>query len=85
MALRLVYFAWVRERLGRDGEDVTPPPGVTTAKALAAWLAARGGAHAEVFGDMARLRVAVDLAMADAETTIAGAREVAFFPPVTGG
>lgn len=83
--MKLVYFAWVRERLGRDGETVEPPAGVLTVAQLAAWLATRGGEYAVVFGDLARLRVAVDLVMAGPDAAVTGAAEVAFFPPVTGG
>ena len=83
--MRIVYFAWVRERLGCDGETVEVPASVVTAGDLATWLGARGGEYAAVFGDMSRLRIAVDQAMATPDTPITGATEVAFFPPVTGG
>ncbi|HEY0315596.1 MAG TPA: molybdopterin converting factor subunit 1 [Sphingomonas sp.] len=85
MAIRLLYFAWVRERIGLDGEPVDPPADVADVAGLVDWLAARGGGHAEALGDRARLRYAVDQAFAPPETRIAGAREIAIFPPVTGG
>ena len=85
MAINILYFAWVRERIGLDGECVDPPAGVTDIAGLVGWLAARGGGHAEALSDRARLRYAVDQAFAAPETPIAGAGEIAIFPPVTGG
>ena len=83
--LTLVYFAWVREAVGRDEEQVErPAPGTTVADMVAA-LAARGGGHAEVFGDAARLRAALDQRFVSMDTPIGDARELAIFPPVTGG
>ncbi len=83
--MRLLYFAWVRERIGLAEEDVTPPADVATVEALVAWLAARSPGHAAAFADPARLRAAVDQAFVPLDTPIADAREVAIFPPVTGG
>lgn len=85
MALDLLYFAWVRERIGRDGERVEPPAAVADVRGLIAWLAARGGGYAGAFAEPARLRCAVDQSFAPLDTSIVGAREVAIFPPVTGG
>lgn len=85
MAIALLYFARVREAIGRDGETVDPPVGVTDVAGLIDWLAARGGGHAEAFADRARLRCAIDQRFAPLDTAIAGAREIALFPPVTGG
>jgi sulfur-carrier protein len=79
--VKLLYFAWVREGVGRDEEEVVLPRGVDTVADLAAWLAGRY----PVFGDSARLRVAVDQQMAGFDARIEGATEIAFFPPVTGG
>jgi molybdopterin synthase sulfur carrier subunit len=84
-AVRLLYFAWVRERVGVGEEEVTPPPSVTTVAELVAWLAAASERHAAAFAQPARLRAAVDQAFVPLEASIAGAREVAIFPPVTGG
>jgi molybdopterin synthase sulfur carrier subunit len=84
-AVRLLYFAWVRERVGVGEEEVTPPPSVTTVAELVAWLAAASERHAAAFAQPARLRAAVDQAFVPLESSIAGAREVAIFPPVTGG
>lgn len=83
--MEIVYFAWVRERAGVERETVTPPAGVETVGQLADWLATRGEGHKAAFADPARLRAAIDLNMAGFDAPIADAREVAFFPPVTGG
>lgn len=83
--MKLVYFAWVRERVGRPDENVEPPPGVGTVAELVAWLKARDERYAEAFASEASVRAAVDRVHAKPDTSIAGAREVAFFPPMTGG
>lgn len=84
-ALTIVYFAWVREGIGCDGEQVErPAPGATIAD-LIATLAARGGGYAQALGDAARLRAAIDQRFAALDTVIGDAREIALFPPVTGG
>lgn len=85
MALEMLYFAWVREAIGVAGERVDPPASVGTVGALVDWLAARGGGYAEAFADRGRLRAAIDQSFADLDAPLAGAREVALFPPVTGG
>ena len=83
--MRLVYFAWVRESIGIAGETIELAPGVVAVADLLDELERRGGGYAAAFADRARLRFAVDLAMATLETPLADAREVAIFPPVTGG
>ena len=85
MALDILYFAWVREAIGIGQERADPPAGIATVGALVDWLAARGGGYAEAFADRSRLRAAVDQAFVPLDAPIAGAREVALFPPVTGG
>lgn len=85
MAIELLYFAWVRESLGCDGETVDPPTSVVTVADLLDWLAASSNAHAAAFADRARLRAAVDQRFGPLDTPIAGTREIAIFPPVTGG
>ena len=81
----LLYFAWVREAIGLGHEVVDPPADVTSVAGLIDWLAARGGGYAAALGDKARLRAAVDQAFVPLDTPIEGAREIALFPPVTGG
>lgn len=83
--MRLVYFAWVRERIGVGEEEVDPPAEIATVAALVDWLARRSAGHAAAFVDRDRLRAAVDQAFVPLDAPLAGAREVALFPPVTGG
>lgn len=85
MAIDILYFAWVREAIGQGGERVDPPADVVSVADLIDWLAARGGGYATAFERRDRLRAAVDQAFVPLDTSIAGAREVAIFPPVTGG
>ncbi len=85
MAVDLLYFAWVREAIGRDGDRIDPPVEVATVGDLLDWLAARDPAYARAFADRGRLRAAVDQAFVPIDHPIAGAREIAIFPPVTGG
>ena len=83
--LSIVYFAWVREAIGRDEEQIERlDPGRTVAD-LVAMLAARGGGYAEALGDSTRLRAAVDQRFVPMDSLIGEAKEVALFPPVTGG
>lgn len=81
----MVYFAWVRERIGRGSETVDPHAGIDTVADLIGWLAAGSASHAAAFADRARLRAAVDQTFVGLDASIVGAREVAIFPPVTGG
>ena len=85
MALTILYFAWVRERVGTGEELVSPPSEIATVGELAKWLARSNDAHGEALSDLSRLRAAVDQQFAGLDASIRGAREVAFFPPVTGG
>lgn len=85
MAIEMLYFAWVRERMGLAQETVTPPPEVTTVAMLVEWLAGRDATSAAALADRARLRAAVDQDFVAMDAGIVGAREIALFPPVTGG
>jgi molybdopterin synthase sulfur carrier subunit len=85
MSLELLYFAWVREAIGRDGEQVDPPSEVGNVAELIAWLAARGGGYAEALANPDKLRAAIDQLFVPLDAPIVGAREIAIFPPVTGG
>jgi molybdopterin synthase sulfur carrier subunit len=82
--MQVLYFAWLRERVGAASEEVDPE-GASTARELVDRLSARAPRYAAAFADMTAVRVAVDQEMCDLDTPIAGAREIAFFPPVTGG
>lgn len=83
--MKVLYFARFRQVLGRGSDDITPPTSVTTVGGLLEHLAATDEACAAAFADRRIIRVAVDQAHASLDSSIAGAREVAFFPPVTGG
>lgn len=83
--MKALYFASVRERVGLAEEEIDPPPGVETLAELMGWLAARGEGYALAFSAQGGVRAAIDRAHAKAEARVAGAREVAFFPPMTGG
>jgi molybdopterin synthase sulfur carrier subunit len=85
MSVKLLYFAWVRERIGKGEEIIDPPVGVATVADLMAWLASRGDEYALAFESSKFIRVAIDRTHVRATATIAGAKEVAFFPPMTGG
>ena len=85
MSVKLLYFAWVRERVGRAEEVVQPPPGVATVADLMTWLAGRGEEYAFAFDNPKVIRAAIDRAHVKPTATIAGAKEIAFFPPMTGG
>lgn len=85
LAVDMLYFAWVRERIGIDGERVTPPASILTVGALIGWLEGRSPGHAEALADPSRLRAAIDDRFVGPDAPIAGAREIALFPPVTGG
>lgn len=83
--MRILYFAWLRERIGIDHEEVTPPAGVTDVAGLVAWLKRRSPGHAEALGDAARVRIAVNQEAVGPDHPVAADDEVAFFPPMTGG
>jgi molybdopterin synthase sulfur carrier subunit len=83
--VKLRYFAWVRERVGKPEEEIEVPPGVATVGELMRWLAGQGEEYAHAFENPRVIRAAVDRAHVRPESAIAGAREIAFFPPMTGG
>ena len=83
--MKALYFAWVRERVGMDEEELDPRPTVETVGDLIAWLSERGEGYARAFAKPAAVRVALDRVHVRSDTSIAGAKEVAFFPPMTGG
>jgi molybdopterin synthase sulfur carrier subunit len=83
--VKLLYFAWVRERIGKSDEEVAPPATVSTVAELMAWLAGRGEEYAYAFENPKVIRAAIDRKHVQPATPIAGASEIAFFPPMTGG
>ena len=83
--MRVKYFAWVRERIGKEEETIDPPADVRTVGDLIDWLARRDESYAYAFETPRVIRAAIDHAHVKPEATISGAREIAFFPPMTGG
>ncbi len=83
MRLEVLYFAWLRERVGSGRETVESD--AATVADLVAELSARGEGHAAAFADTRAVRVALDQELAGFDAPLAGVREVAFFPPMTGG
>ena len=83
--MKVLYFAWVRERVGKTHEELEPPAGIATVAELMRWLAERGEEYAHAFENPKVIRAAIDRVHVRPEAAIGGAREVAFFPPMTGG
>ena len=83
--MKILYFAWVREKVGANEEYRDPPASVQTVADLMDWLAGQSPSHAAAFANRALIKAAVDQTHVPVSTKLAGAREVAFFPPVTGG
>jgi molybdopterin synthase sulfur carrier subunit len=85
MSVKLLYFAWVRERIGKGEEVVELPAGVSTVADLMTWLAGRGEEYAFAFENPKVIRAAINRTHVKSTAAITGAKEVAFFPPMTGG
>lgn len=83
--MRILYFAWLREKIGQGEEDLSVPRNITTPRALIAWLRPRGPGYAEAFANEALIRCAVDQTFHGLDAPFGAATEIAFFPPVTGG
>ena len=83
--VKLVYFAWVRERIGKPEEVLDVPRDVGTVADLVRWLKARGEEYEHAFDNEGVVRAAIDHTHVKPDAPIAGAREIAFFPPMTGG
>jgi sulfur-carrier protein len=83
--VKVLYFAWLRQKIGRGEEAVDLPGAVRTVGELAAWLGSRGGGYADAFADMKRVRAALNQEHVDFAAPVKAGDEVAFFPPVTGG
>ncbi len=82
--MKALYFAWVREKIGKAEEEISPPSNVATVGQLIAWLSDRGEEYQEAFST-GTVRVAIDRAHAKHDAIIGKAAEIAFFPPMTGG
>jgi molybdopterin synthase sulfur carrier subunit len=85
MSVKLLYFAWVRERVGKTEEVVELPAGARTVGDVVAWLVGRGEEYAHAFENPKAVRAAIDRTHVRTDAAVAGAREIAFFPPMTGG
>jgi sulfur-carrier protein len=83
--VKLLYFAWVREKIGKPSEVANIPANIKTVADTIAWLQGRGPEYADAFSRPHVIRTAIDQTHVKADAAIAGAREIAFFPPVTGG
>ncbi len=83
--MKILYFAWLRQRIGVESEDVSPPASVKTVAQLVAWLGERSAKHREALKDPSIVRVAVNQEYARPNDPVGPGDEVAFFPPVTGG
>lgn len=83
--MQLIYFAWIREIIGRSEETIDPPEDVSCIEDLLAWLSTRGDEYAEALSNPDLIRVAVNREFAAPDTKIENGDEVALFPPVTGG
>jgi molybdopterin synthase sulfur carrier subunit len=82
---RLLYFAWVKDKTGVASEDVDLPDNINTVADVIAWLKTRGSQYENAFAQSEAIRTAIDQTHARIDAPIAGAKEIAFFPPVTGG
>jgi molybdopterin synthase sulfur carrier subunit len=83
--MKIRYFAWVRERVGKPEEDVELPAGVSTVAQLVEWLAGRGEEYAHAFENRKSIRAAIDRTHVRPDAPLGTASEIAFFPPMTGG
>jgi molybdopterin synthase sulfur carrier subunit len=83
--VKVLYFAWVRERIGKASEEIEPPADVVTVADLVTHLIGLGEGYAHAFENRTVIRAALDQVHVKPEAPLAGAREIAFFPPMTGG
>lgn len=83
--MKILYFAWIRERVGKTEEVVDLPASVQTVADLVQWLASRGEEYAYAFENQKVVRAALDRVHVRPDTKLSGAREIALFPPMTGG
>ena len=83
--MKILYFAWVRESVGKSHEDLLKPDGVNTVKSLVTWLKEQDSGYKKAFADGAVFRVAVNQEYVSLDFLISDSDEIAFFPPVTGG
>jgi molybdopterin synthase sulfur carrier subunit len=83
--MKIRYFAWLRERIGKPEEEIAVPIEIGTVAELVAWLSKRGEEYAYAFENPGVIRAAIDRVHVKPHTALTGASEIAFFPPMTGG
>ncbi len=83
--MRVLYFAWLRQKIGKSEESLAPPPSVATVGGLVDWLKQQSPGHAAAFANVKAVRVAINQEFSDWAAPIQAGDEIAFFPPVTGG
>ncbi len=83
--MQMLYFGWVRGKIGIDRETIEMPDGIADVEGLIAWLRGRGAGYAEALGEPLVVRVAVNQELADLDQPVASGDEIAVFPPMTGG
>ncbi len=83
--MKVLYFSWVRDRIGVGSEDLSRPENVTSVEGLVEWLKGRGEGYQKAFDDITIIRVAVNQEHVKLDHPVGDSDEVAFFPPVTGG
>ncbi|HUB62974.1 MAG TPA: molybdopterin converting factor subunit 1 [Methylocella sp.] len=83
--MKALYFSWVRERIGKTEEEISPPENVQTVAELMGWLSGKGENYAAAFAHIKTMRAALDRTHVKHDALIRNAREIAFFPPMTGG
>ncbi len=83
--MKVIYFAWLRQRLGKREEDISPPDEIDTPRKLINWLSEQDTVYAGVFNDLSTIKVAIDQEYGSLDSDLSSASEIAFFPPVTGG
>ena len=83
--MKVLYFAWLRQRTGIGEEEIDPPADVTDVAGLIDWLRARGPGHADALQDVSAIRIAINQEFAELDSAVAPGDEVALFPPMTGG
>ncbi len=83
--MKALYFAWVRERIGKTEEELAPPENIKTVGELMNWLSGQGENYTAAFANIKSMRAALDRTHVKHDALLANAREIAFFPPMTGG
>ena len=83
--MKVLYFAWLRERLNRASDEITPPSEIVTLNDLVAWLRARDEALDLAMENPTIFKLSINARIVPGDTPIAGAREIAILPPMTGG